>query len=251
MKLALAHLVFDPRSAARGIQTVLRGIGRAMRCDPMPDVVVLPGGCDWRGQCPPRDASAAALTAVREAIALSAREWGVYIAAGLHRRNGNGFEPLTALFDRDGDMVLGCVAEGEGANAAAGWTCLHYSDAGDIGCYDPLADGDPPAELDVGQRGALIISCPPAFGGQRERRLAGERLAALPVPARGGGVVWVVCRPGHDERDDSESFVLSSDGKRLAEAVGSRESFRFVDLPLAPASAEERSALAMLRDQAD
>lgn len=248
MRLALAHLVFDPRSSARGLQTVLDGIGRALRGDAPPDVVILPGGCDFRGQCPPRDASEAALSAVREAIALSAREWGVYIAAGLHRWSGSGYEPLTALFDRDGDLVLGLPDE---LAASSGWTCLHYGDAGDIGCYDPLADGDTPASLDVAARGALIVSCLPAFGGQRDRRIVEERLAAIPVPARGGTVVWAVCRPGQEDRDDPCSFVMRGDGTRLCEAGGRQESILFVDLPIAPASAQEREALAALRDQAD
>lgn len=248
MRVALLQLALDGRSASRNMQRILGAIGTVARQDPAPDLIVLPGGCDSGGASPPRDAWPAVLSAVREAIALQAREWGVYIAAGLHRREATGYEPYTAVFDRDGDLALGCPGETEGP--ASGWLCMHLSDAGDVGCFEAQMAIDLPASVEVGRRGAIIVACVPPTSGVRERRLVESRLGALPVPATGGHLYWSVVTAAGADRAGTEvgTCLFGPDRSKLHAAGSAGEEIFVVDVPIRPASTEERMSMCAPRD---
>jgi hypothetical protein len=118
LNVALLQIELDASSPARNLQRVLGAIDRACRTDPSPDLVVLPGGCDTGGPLPGGEFPLSIIQNVREAIALKAREWGIYIAVGLHARCPDGYRHSAVLFDPDADVVAmheagdECAAEG-------------------------------------------------------------------------------------------------------------------------------------------
>ena len=80
------QLRFAPQSRAANAQRLIAAIERASEADPAPDLIVLPGACDTGGVRLGSDWNEATLQGIAETLAWKAREWGVFIAAGLHRR---------------------------------------------------------------------------------------------------------------------------------------------------------------------
>ena len=92
------------------MQRLNEALERAAGVDPAPDLLVLPGACDTGGATSGRRWPNASLECARENIAWKAREWGVFVAAGLHVRRGDTLQACALLFDPDGDVVARSVA---------------------------------------------------------------------------------------------------------------------------------------------
>ena len=145
MRVALIQAQLEPKSRARNLQRLIAAIDRVAGCTPAPDVLVLPGSCDTGGAALHRYWTEACAETACATLAWKAREWGVYIVAGLHRRREEQWRTYAALFDPDGDIV---ARSGElhpavphpsmiGKDDALGiatWTTPH----GDITVLDPV-----------------------------------------------------------------------------------------------------------------
>lgn len=104
MNVVLVQCMLDPGSHAGNLQRLIRAVDFAADGDPSPDVVVLPGACDSGGALL-RSPAEAVLQASRALLAWKAREWGVYLACGLHEPLGRRNLRYAALFDPDGDLL--------------------------------------------------------------------------------------------------------------------------------------------------
>lgn len=110
MRVALLQIRLETKSPAANIQRLNEAIERAAGVDPAPDLLVLPGACDTGGATSGRRWHDASLECAKENIAWKAREWGVFVAAGLHVRRGDTLQACALLFDPDGDVVACSVA---------------------------------------------------------------------------------------------------------------------------------------------
>lgn len=110
MRVALLQIRLETKSPAANIQRLNEAIERAAGVDPAPDLLVLPGACDTGGATSGRRWHDASLECAKENIACKAREWGVFVAAGLHVRRGDTLQACALLFDPDGDVVARSVA---------------------------------------------------------------------------------------------------------------------------------------------
>jgi len=130
MRIALLQIRLNHKSRASNLQTLKRAIDAAASITDAPDLIVLPGACDNGGSASSRGCSRSALEGVREGLAWLAREWGVYIAAGLHAEHEAVWEPCAVLLDPDGDVVAASGGQKDNApkdlqiGAPAGfWGC--------------------------------------------------------------------------------------------------------------------------------
>ncbi len=100
----------DSRSA--NLTHVLGHVVGAAETEPAaPDLLVLPAGCD--GPVSP-GLSEAMVQGFAESLAAVAREWGLYVAAGLLEPAGDGFGEAGRLIDPDGDALVRGAVVGEG-----------------------------------------------------------------------------------------------------------------------------------------
>ncbi|MCO6437669.1 MAG: hypothetical protein J5J06_11315 [Phycisphaerae bacterium] len=150
MRVALVQLELEGRSRAANLQRLTRAIDAAAGSESPPDLIVLPGALDTGGGQPSRSILPAAMTAVRETISWKAREWGVYVAAGLHAAIADVWAPCAAVFDPDGDVVAATadlfVGGPVGSTAIP---VVRLVPEGNIGVWDlALEADDPPFEGD-------------------------------------------------------------------------------------------------------
>ena len=117
MRVALLQVAWDTKIRAANVQSLLRIVDRAAEGAPPPDLLALPCACDTGGAQLRRATTDAMLECVRSALAAKAREWGVYIAAGLHDRREGPPEHRAVLFDPDGDIVARSPELRRGAGA--------------------------------------------------------------------------------------------------------------------------------------
>lgn len=159
-----------------------------------------------------------------ESLAARAREWGIFIAAGLHRARHGGVAEGAALFDPDGDVVLECWADpsndSAGSDPTTTWAetslgrlALRYGMRTDAACDSASPGSDTTlmiAWLEViASTGARSLTDQQAT--QRCRALA-QRAATVVCavfPPTDGSVVesavgmTVVCKP------DDESIAIA------------------------------------------
>lgn len=242
MKVALLQIQFDPTSRAGNIQRLVRALDRAAGSEFAPDLVVLPGGCDSGGRHRMRARDHAGVVSVRETLAWKAREWGVYVAAGVHEEHGADWVPCAVLFDPDGDYVAGSATGGGRTEQHAGGTLAIWSSSvGEIAVVEPTT-ADVATRTDHPAAGGIVIAVPVA-----DDLVSGE--SAQPVPLRsaavdslstGGDVFWA-CACGAAPSDESGSAIpttsrlVGQDGGIIAEAEGAGEAFVFAEIPVSPA----------------
>ncbi len=102
MRIALLQTPIQPRVRSANLSRVLRRIVGAAEAVPAPDILLLPGCCD--GGC--RDGLTRGMAqGFSESLAAAAREWGVYLAAGLMRFEADDPWDCARLFDPDGDVI--------------------------------------------------------------------------------------------------------------------------------------------------
>ena len=241
MRVALLQVRLDPKSGAANVQRINAAIDRAAGAEPPPDLLVLPGGCDTGGATPGRAWPAAALESVKADIALKAREWGLYIAAGSHVVRDESLAPCALLFDADGDVAMRSVGvasskdEGE-PMAIDPWD----SGVGRLAVLEPTSAARLADLLPDGGSGVLIaVPLSPSSTG-KQRRTVDAAITSLRDEADvGGNAYWAVvaaasgegCRDGGDE---PRTFLRAPDGGILASADSTGEAVVCVDVPLTP-----------------
>lgn len=238
MKMALLQIRLNSKSRAANVQELNAAIDRAAGTSPALDVVVLPGACDT-GSAPRRGWSEAGLQGVKESIAFKAREWGVFIAAGVHLAHGHALEPCAVLFDPDGDIVVRSVASVAGVRSESIRPVEPWSSAiGDVGVLEPTITGPLEERVRVSEQGAMIAVpvCRSAMG--RMQRTVDANMALLRNGATTGhGIYWaVVAAAGDEDMPTGESvlttFLRGPDGAVLAAASGPDETIVYADVAM-------------------
>lgn len=244
MRVGLLQVRLRSDSPAANVQVILAAIDRAGRADPSPDLLVLPGGCDTGGKEPAGDFPLAVLETTREAIASKAREWGLYIAAGVHTTVDGRFEPASVLLDPDGDIVAAAhrpsIEDERQTSREAGSYCPSIGPI-EMACRDEdrLVD-----QLGVlGAAGGLVVA---PFD---RRDVLGKDIKSAPSDIKnalcgagnGNGIYLAVVRPagaGKVDRENKDfgSFVCGPDGNVLAAVEDSKEGIAFTNVPLDPPS---------------
>lgn len=241
MKIALLQTGLDAKSRAANIQGLIAAIHRAVETSPAPDLLVLPGACDTGGAAAAASSSRATCQSVRGMIALKAREWGVYIAAGLHVRHGQSWVPSTFLFDPDGDDVaVAGPSTGDDAGSAsepAFWPCA----LGRIGVCEPPVSSLPTGADLPGEEGAFIALSTTLVARGRPHAVGEANLIALrDHPSARAGAHWGVVVPARVRKKPADkggltSFACGPEGTPLAVADTPAETILYADVPLAPA----------------
>lgn len=192
MRLALVQVELEGRGRAADLQRCTRAVDDAADQEPAPDLILLPGGLDMGGAAAGRTAEPAHQALVRETLAWKAREWGVYIAAGLHARSEDGWAPCGVLFDPDGDIVAATgelLIADEGASPAMprAW----QTPFGAVGVWDwRMVDQSPSPAAELVVR-IVPWPAPIAVTQARKWEMAAERESqgywAMVCPASGKG----------------------------------------------------------------
>ncbi len=236
MRVAMAQVRLDHASRSATIQDIMSAVDRAADTDPAPDLVVLPGGCDGDGR-----GNAAVRESVVEAIAHRAREWGVYVAAGMHGVAQR--EACALLFDADGDMVA-CTSElsaGEPDSDVSN-VVIHESPCGAIGVVEATSIGYRQAcESTAGCEAVMAVPIPDRGNERSAAARANIESFLLPAPVA-SGAHWAVVLPAQRDPGPSQkpashregSVLWAPSGSPLAAADGSDEAIVFVDVPIAP-----------------
>jgi len=253
MRVALLQLALNRKSRAATIQSLLAGIRLAAEAAPAPDLLVLPGACDTGGAATGRDPGEAPRQSVKETIAAQAREWGVFIAAGLHKRAVGGLRPWAVLFDPDGDVVAQDSGALRSAQAEPDAAIEIWSSAvGNLGVVEPSA-------RTIGQglaaaRGAFLAV--PA----RIADLTGGPASLLAstdksLPAE-DGIYWGVVVPADRNAlvqggRPVTTFLRGPEGSIIALADTAEETIVHADVQLAPVTPEGVKNVCLRGRQAD
>ncbi|MBU0716615.1 MAG: hypothetical protein KJ749_00060, partial [Planctomycetes bacterium] len=197
MRVGLVQCRLETRSRAANIQAISAAIDRAAQAMPAPDLVILPGAVDtggvMGGAC---QVNSEKFRSVSETIMWKAREWGVFIAVGLHSNEGNAAPLRTVVIDPDGDVVAqasGRRDSGDADELAAG--SIWRSTLGDIGAVSP-GPGPSSAGLGNGGHGLLWVWPAPVLTSAKQRRIHEEAVTRMRRGKSGGDTVfWCVVLP--------------------------------------------------------
>lgn len=230
MRVALLQIRLNPKSRAANLQALSEVIEEAARADPAPDLLVLPGACDTGGAVSGRGWSDASLEGAREYLAWKARDWGVFIAAGLHVRHGEKWEPCAVLFDPDGDAVAHSSSPygGEPAQSIGGIE-LWASDIGDLGVFEPSITSRLPEDAEMGNRCAVIaVPAMASLAGKAGRNVEANITLLQSDAAVGRYAYWAVVTEAGAKRASGDgngpgTFLRAPTGKILASAEGPEE----------------------------
>lgn len=116
MRIAMAAVILDDQSRSANIARALSLIDAAASAEASVDLVVLPAGCDVGGASDWHP-SPGMVETYRASLSAKAREWGVYVAAGQWRCDGDRREYGATLLDADGDEIATCGSPETGAMA--------------------------------------------------------------------------------------------------------------------------------------
>ena len=257
MRVALVQLRLNAKSRAANVKGVMAAIARASQVQPAPDLLVLPGACDTGGATFGRGHSEATLTGVRETIAWMAREWGVFIAAGLHCRRDDTTVPCALLFDPDGDIVARSIAAAVNEGGPpSGPIALWPSVVGDIGVFEPSAGAPLGYMPDFEARGAFI-AMPAAGANAAGRRRTAQAVEAVRHDAAVRGAAWwgVTAAAGEvvqaADTGGPATFLCDPHGHLAASAGTADETIVHAEVPFVPAPAEARAESTARDDHAD
>lgn len=155
MRLAVLQLQLNHASPSERLQQILMRVDRAAASNPAPDLIILPGACDAGGAWAPD--AARGHQGFRVGLSTLAKDWGVYIAAGLHEGGLSGVRHETVIFDPDGDVaaVSGLQRPRAGEDATRD-AYSHYS--ADIGVFVAMDVRVQAPPLDAA-RGMPIVGC--------------------------------------------------------------------------------------------
>ena len=243
MRIALLQVRLDPTSHAANTQRLAQAIDRAASSAPAPDLLVLPGGCDAGGVSPGRRHSHFHVAGLRETLAWKARDWGLFVAAGLHRRHNGGWAGVTALFDPDGDIAASCsgarptVQDERIVEGVPVW----HSSVGTIGVFTWARCDDSECRV-VAPAGGLVVVSPIVMSDPLEGP------AALDVKREGldqniyleGNVFWALVSAAEPAnagrgRTNGVSCLLGPGGAVVAKARGQDEEIICAEISIEPA----------------
>lgn len=232
MRIALLQIRLNHKSRASNLQTLKRAIVAAVNVTDAPDLIVLPGACDNGGAASSRGCCRSALEGVRESLAWLAREWGVYIAAGLHAEHEGVWEPCAVLLDPDGDVVA--ASEGRRDDAPkdvqiSSPAALCVCPTGNLGVFEPTSPG--PLTERIGSDECAAVFAVPVAGilTARQRRAVEANLSNLcDGSAQSRNVYLAVVteagKPVGTQADRERfTFLLSPGGEIVAEAGSPEE----------------------------
>lgn len=239
MRVTLLQISLDPNSHAANMQALSRAVDRAVNVDPAPDLIVLPGACDTGGSLTGRTWTSARLEGARENIALKAREWGVFVAAGLCRRRNGSLESYAVLFDPDGDVASRSLpGSGEPSEGTLEFARPWPTVVGRIGVVEPTLSAPLVQHVQSPSRDVLMAVPVAAVLSGRRARVVAQNVSALREGVDGcAGVYWAVVGAAgkrHSSTDGSvvSTFLRAPDGSILASAHGEREAILEVEVPL-------------------
>lgn len=245
MIVGLLHIELEPQSGAGNMQRILRAIEEGARVDPAPDLLVLPGACDTGGVPIDRAFPEARLLGLREGIAAKAKEWGIFIAAGLHERVEGDYGLSAVMFDPDGDLICRAGDPTLDVNPLEPVPVQTSTVAGDFGVFEPSASAPLEGAFTVEPRGAFV-ALPLGLSKLAKMRRVGEsNLEAIRnVRSARGGAHWGVVRafkPGQGEAATKRvgAFVCDPEGKVLASAPCGEPCQLFAEVAIEPAAADE------------
>ncbi len=191
MRVALLQLGAIQKSRSANLQSLMAAIDRAASDDDELDLLVLPAIGDTRAK---RAGQRGLFASASETIAWKAREWGVYIAAGLCVMEIETIRPRSFLFDPDGDVVArtGEVSYGE-SGAYQGLGCWFSSPVGRIGVVDPQTINAFIDSRDEGRKEGLVAYPLPSPKTAVERRFVASTIQSIHRCTDATlGVVWGV-----------------------------------------------------------
>jgi hypothetical protein len=238
MRVALLQTRLDGRSRSANIQGLIAAITTAADATPAPDLLVLPGLCDTGGEAAGPGLTEAKVQTIGETIALKAREWGVYIAAGLHIRHQDEWVPAAVLFDPDADRVAVGAGRAGAEGSDGGPLALRYSALGAIGVFE--WGGDKRAEdAALPERKGAFVAVPvtPGPSGGRKPGQGSWFGALCEDPAFRGDAYWGVVSPaggagGATDTGGPTTFLCDPDGKLIASTSDTDETILFAEVPL-------------------
>ncbi len=254
MRVALVQIQLDPKSRAANLQVLDAAIDEAANANPAPDLIALPGACDTGGVSPARGGDQTALEVVKGNMALKAREWGVFMAVGLHVQCDDKWIPCAVLFDPDGDVVVRSVASAAGKDAESSVHIeLWASAVGDLGVFEPTIAELPGGRAVVSDRGALItIPTVASLGGKRQSTTAANIASLRSDPAAGCGAYWAVVGAAMKQKSSRDgsgwrTFIRAPSGAIIASVECSDETIVHAEVPIKPATCASRTDM-MKRD---
>jgi len=246
MKVAVAQVELHAGQRSRNLGSVIRAVVQASEHEPAPDLIVLPGACDFgsagadTGRVTP-----AMCQGFVETLGALAREWGVWIAAGHTTLMTTGTVSSAVLLDPDGDVWLrlpadcqpqegdelisggdGSAVLGDGLRIVARCTAL-----GTVALQARVVDE---AGFETGAIDLIVV--PLAAGGQGGDSAAAGDGGDL---ARSARACVCIARSVGEEGDACSgpadvSGVFDLSGRRLAEAQAGRPGIIFAELEIEP-----------------
>lgn len=229
MRVALVQILLDHPGRSARVQAILSGIRSAVDTDTAPDLVVLPGGCDGDA-----GASDEIQGSVSEAIAHEARDWGVYIAAGLHWES----QACALLFDADGDIAA-CSPRDGGAKGSDDESNVGFCDSpyGVIGVVEPSSISLAQA-CALGPASGAVMAVPVSMAETKRSAAGGRNIQSFLTPksVEIEGAHWAVVLPAQrrQAKQNRRSALWAPGGSALAAAQDSDEIIVNVDVPVAP-----------------
>ena len=109
MRIALLQLRIQNQGRSANLAHVLRQVVQAAETIPAPDLLVLPGCCDGTSRDGVTEAMAQGFG---ESLAAAAREWGLFVAAGMLRVHDGAVGEEARLYDPDGDAIAWAAPSG-------------------------------------------------------------------------------------------------------------------------------------------
>lgn len=232
MRVALIQLALSGKSPAQDLQHVSAAIDRAGSTSPAPDLIALPGLCDIGSARSAGGITDSFLACARENLASKAKEWGVFVSAGLHVRVDGKLVPYAILLDSDGDAV----ARSGGAFPADSPISLWSSPIGTLGVLEPtlpFSDEEVPVEL---QDGGLVVIPMASTMSKTRRRALDEGLARMGDNTLGtrGVHVAIVSPAGATDGsvDVPMTLIRGRGGKTLASVKDGSEATAFAKIEL-------------------
>jgi predicted amidohydrolase len=245
VRVALAQIRLEPDKRSANLSSALRWIDEAADLTPAPDLICLPGSCDYG---PSQNRAAAPIDSMggpfAERIAAKARDLGLFIAMG-HADADHGHAYLAAsLFDPDGDAVLrhrGVVVPRLEPKELAQGTTLRVRDTL-LGRVGLLLDADlaelclPRALAAMGATLIIAAGCGLAVeGAPRSARQLGDLAGSL-------GAYLLVTQPvAAEPRAERTSAVFGPNGACIASAAARKEGLVTVDIPAPCRAARARA----------
>jgi predicted amidohydrolase len=259
MRIALLQIPLDAQSRANNTQSVLRNIDRVAQAAPAPDLLILPGACDTGGVRRPQSHRSRTIECFREGLAYKARDWGIYIAAGMHRIDGeDALTPVSVLFDPDGDVVAQTTARADALATQSYRAVSCWPTAiGRLGICDPEGFKETQRTARDAVKDALVSLPLPRLTTAAERRRAqviAEAFAGNAPDQKNSW--WAVVAPAdagvrRAKAPGVRSFVSAPDGSLVAKAESMEETVLYAEVSLPPAVFPAPTAPVEHQDHAD